>query len=141
MGVRGDNEESSSEGGSKNSLQMEEMTLWSDGMSLTLEQQNLVEYFEKGGESSPNTLLREAENVIDDEENVDKHSSEKPRSSPEKAPSAAADQVPENPQVADEVGPSTGTHESINASPSDVTMDDGKDTAGTIPGVESGGTE
>ena len=49
MGVRGENEESASEGGSKNSLQVDDMTLGSgdvgnDSLSLTSEQQSMEEY-------------------------------------------------------------------------------------------------
>ena len=142
MGVRGDNEESSSEGGSKDSLEIEDMSLGSrnagnDAMSLTSEQRDLVGYFEKDGESRPNALLGEAEDATDDEKNGDDPSNEKPHAPLETAPSAADDQAPENPQRADKVVPSTGTHESINVSPSDVTMNGGGDTAVPTPNAKS----
>ena len=146
MGVRGENEDSASEGDSKNSLQVDDMILGSgdvgnDSLGLTSDQQSLCEYFEEGGESCPSTPLGVVEDVLEGEEDVDERTSDKPRAPPEAATAATEGQAPETPHAADEVGRSTGTHESVDASASDVAMGLGEDTAGSISGVKGGGIE
>ena len=164
MGVRENNEEALSEGGSKCSLDMEDMSLGmkgagNDSMSLNSEERSLFDYFVPGkAEDATN------ENKTSDEPNVESPlpatvspsiNDQVPESSlgveksvtstvTQKSTIAPSSKVPmtfgdDTPPVADESEQPTATQESTSALQPDVTMNCGEDTAGAILDEMSGG--